>query len=63
MPYLFINKDPDVFFGTVAHAVGTAKSLHMGDEVAAMATLGLCVNGIFTAIILPLLFSFLSPSL
>lgn len=52
-----------VALGTVAHAVGTAKSLHMGDEVAAMATLGLCVNGIFTAIILPLIFSFLSPSL
>ncbi|MDO6565527.1 LrgB family protein [Alteromonas sp. 1_MG-2023] len=50
-----------VALGTVAHAVGTAKSLQMGDEVAAMATLGLCVNGIFTAIILPIIFSFLSP--
>lgn len=45
-----------VALGTVAHAVGTAKALHMGDDVAAMATLGLCVNGIFTALLLPLLF-------
>lgn len=45
-----------VALGTVAHAVGTAKAIHMGDEVAAMATLGLCVNGIFTALVLPMLF-------
>ena len=50
-----------VALGTVAHAVGTAKALQMGDDVAAMATLGLCVNGIFTALILPLIFSVLPP--
>lgn len=50
-----------VALGTVAHAVGTAKALQMGDDVAAMATLGLCVNGVFTALILPLLFSVLPP--
>ena len=48
-----------VALGTVAHAVGTAKALQMGDDVAAMATLGLCVNGVFTALILPLIFSLL----
>lgn len=46
-----------IALGTVAHAVGTAKAIHMGDDVSAMATLGLCVNGIFTALVLPLLFS------
>jgi len=46
-----------IALGTVAHAVGTAKAINMGDDVAAMATLGLCINGVFTAIILPLLFN------
>ena len=46
-----------IALGTVAHAIGTAKSIHMGEDVAAMATLGLCVNGIFTALALPLVFS------
>lgn len=45
-----------IALGTVAHAIGTAKSIQMGEDVAAMATLGLCVNGIFTALILPLIF-------
>tara|TARA_A200000113_G_scaffold186445_1_gene173588 strand:+ start:2134 stop:2850 length:717 start_codon:yes stop_codon:yes gene_type:complete len=42
-----------IALGTVAHAIGTAKAIQMGDDVAAMATLGLCVNGIFTALALP----------
>ena len=46
-----------IALGTVAHAVGTAKAIHMGEDVAAMATLGLCINGIFTAFVLPLIFS------
>lgn len=45
-----------IALGTVAHAVGTSKAIHLGEEVAAMATLGLCVNGIFTAFLLPILF-------
>ncbi|MBT3134769.1 LrgB family protein [Alteromonas sp. ALT199] len=45
-----------IALGTVAHAVGTAKAIHMGEEVAAMATLGLCVNGIFTALAIPVVF-------
>ncbi len=45
-----------IALGTVAHAVGTAKAIQMGEDVAAMATLGLCVNGIFTALALPVVF-------
>jgi putative effector of murein hydrolase len=44
-----------IALGTVAHAIGTAKAIHMGEDVAAMATMGLCINGIATAIILPLI--------
>lgn len=46
-----------VAMGTVAHAVGTAKALQMSEQTGAMATLGLCLNGIMTAIIVPLLFA------
>lgn len=42
--------------GTVAHAVGTAKAIQMNETTAAMATVGLCINGIMTAIILPITF-------
>ena len=51
------KKAQGIALGTVAHAVGTAKAIHMGADVAAMATLGLCVNGVFTAFVLPLLFN------
>ncbi|MCU7554839.1 LrgB family protein [Alteromonas sp. ASW11-19] len=44
-----------VALGTVAHAVGTAKALQMSEQAGAMATLGLCLNGIVTAVILPLM--------
>lgn len=45
-----------VALGSVCHAVGTAKALHMGEIQGALATVGLCVNGVMTAVILPLLF-------
>lgn len=45
-----------IAMGTVAHAVGTAKALQMNEHTGAMATLGLCLNGIMTAIVVPLLF-------
>ena len=48
-----------VALGTVAHAIGTAKAVQMGEEVAAISTLALCINGIFTAFIIPLLLSVL----
>jgi predicted murein hydrolase (TIGR00659 family) len=47
-----------IALGTVAHGIGTARAIHMGDDVAAMATLALCINGIATALVLPLLYSF-----
>ena len=46
-----------VALGAVCHAVGTAKALQMSERTGALATLGLCLNGIMTAIILPLLFA------
>lgn len=46
-----------VALGSVCHAIGTAKALHMGEKTGALATLGLCLNGIMTAIVLPLLFA------
>lgn len=46
-----------VALGTVAHAVGTSKAISISESCAAFATLSVCVNGIVTAIMLPLLFS------
>ena len=40
----------------VCHAVGTAKALQMSQRTGALATLGLCLNGIITALLLPVLF-------
>lgn len=57
---LFRVSDPQaqgLALGTVAHAVGTAKALQMSEQTGAMATLGLCLNGIMTAVIVPLIFS------
>ncbi|MDC8830163.1 LrgB family protein [Alteromonas gilva] len=45
-----------VALGAVCHAVGTAKALQTGPVQGALATVGLCINGIFTALVLPLLF-------
>ena len=46
-----------IALGTIAHAIGTARALHMGETTAALATLALCVNGIVTAFVIPLLFA------
>jgi putative effector of murein hydrolase len=45
--------------GTVAHAIGAAQGLQTSEKSAAFATLALCVNGVLSAIILPLLFLWL----
>ena len=45
-----------VALGTVCHAVGTAKALQTGQVQGALATVGLCLNGIITALVLPVLF-------
>lgn len=42
--------------GAVCHAVGTSKALQMGEIQGALATVGLGLNGILTAIVFPLLF-------
>jgi len=39
--------------GTAAHAVGTSKSMEISPAFGAMSSLGLIVNGIFTAILAP----------
>jgi len=39
--------------GTAAHAVGTTKSMEIGPDHGAMSSLGLIVNGLFTAILAP----------
>ena len=43
-------------FGTIAHAIGTARAYQLGTKTGAFATMALCVNGILTAIILPIVF-------
>ncbi len=43
--------------GAVAHAIGTARAITMGEQCTAFATLALCVNGIMTSLLVPLLFS------
>jgi len=50
------EKAQGLALGTVAHAVGTAKAIQMSEQTGAMATLGLCLNGIMTAIVVPLIF-------
>lgn len=46
-----------IALGTVAHAVGTARALQINSTTAALASLSLCLNGVFTAIVLPLIFA------
>lgn len=46
-----------IALGSVSHAIGTARAISISEVCAAFSTLALCVNGIATAIILPLLFS------
>lgn len=44
-----------ISLGVVCHAVGTSKALHMGEIQGALATVGLGLNGILTAFILPII--------
>jgi putative effector of murein hydrolase len=43
--------------GSVAHVIGTSRALNISETCGAFATLGLCLNGIITALLLPLLFA------
>jgi putative effector of murein hydrolase len=42
--------------GTISHAIGTARAHQLGAKSGAFSTMALCVNGIFTAIFLPIIF-------
>ncbi len=46
--------------GTAAHAVGTSKSLEISPTFGAFSSLGLIVNGIFTALLTPYIIQLLS---
>jgi putative effector of murein hydrolase len=41
--------------GTSAHAVGTAKALELGEIEGAMSSLSICVAGILTVILVPII--------
>ncbi|MFC3093024.1 LrgB family protein [Alteromonas sediminis] len=45
-----------IALGTVAHAVGTAKAISDHPTTGACASMALCLNGIMTVIVLPLMF-------
>lgn len=42
--------------GTVSHAIGTARAYQLNAKAGAFSTMALCVNGILTAIVLPVVF-------
>ena len=44
--------------GTSAHAVGTAKALELGEIEGAMGSISICVAGILTVVLVPLVISF-----
>lgn len=45
--------------GTAAHAMGTSRAMDVSDKYGAFASLGLTINGIFTALLTPTVLSFL----
>lgn len=49
-----------ISMGTAAHAVGTSKSMEISSAFGAMSSIGLIVNGIFTAILTPYILKVLS---
>ena len=42
--------------GTAAHGIGTARAFQVSEETGAFSALAMCLNGILTALFLPLLF-------
>ena len=44
--------------GTSAHAVGTAKALELGEIEGAMGSISICVAGILTVVLVPLVMRF-----
>lgn len=55
---LNINSDmvKGIALGTSSHAVGAAEGFRISEKCGAFATLALCINGVATAIILPILY-------
>lgn len=49
-----------ISMGTAAHAVGTSKSMGISQTFGAMSSIGLIVNGIFTAILTPYILQIMS---
>lgn len=49
-----------IALGTAAHAVGTAQAFHISEKTGAFASLALCINGLLTAIFLPMLYFYLT---
>ncbi|MDT0595922.1 LrgB family protein [Glaciecola petra] len=43
--------------GSISHAIGTARAISISEQCAAFSTLALCINGMVTSIVLPLLFT------
>lgn len=41
--------------GTAAHAIGTSRAMEVSDKYGAFASLGLTINGIFTALLTPII--------
>lgn len=59
--YTVLNVQQDevkgISLGTVAHAIGTASAVKISDMAAALASTALCLNGVFMALLLPILFA------
>lgn len=49
-----------IALGTIAHGVGTAEAFTISNKCGSYATLALCINGIVTAIALPILYFILN---
>jgi putative effector of murein hydrolase len=45
--------------GFSAHGIGTARALEIGEEEGAFSSLGLCLNGLMTAVLTPVVLSLL----
>lgn len=56
---LRLDQQRGLVLGTIGHAIGTAQGFMKSEKSGAFATTALCINGILTALILPILFIFL----
>lgn len=49
-----------IALGAAAHAIGTAQAFRISEKTGAFASLALCINGLLTAIFLPMLYFYLT---